>query len=130
MAATHQLCGLGHHHMTQIVAGGQDGLKQTEPLWRGDQYAHVAVMQNKGHLIWLEQGVHWHKHSACSRTAKACDHRFKAFFEVDGHPFSTRQAQIYQARGTSIHSRMQFTIVHVNVTIGERMHMRGARGSE
>jgi hypothetical protein len=70
--------------MAQIRAGGEHLAQQHQPLRRGDQHADVAVLQDEGHLLRLEDRVDRDEHRASGGGAEAGDHGFDALVEVDG----------------------------------------------
>src|SRR6267142_5643011 len=82
-----------YNHRTQIVTFSQSRCEEPEPFDGRDHDADVAILEDVSDLVWLQQRVDWHKHSACRSGAKHRSDRFQAFLEADCHAFMARESQ-------------------------------------
>ena len=73
----------GDDDVAQIGAPPEHVREEREPLGRGHQHAHVAVAQDVGDLLGLEQRIDRHEHAAGRRGAERRDHRLEALVEID-----------------------------------------------
>ncbi len=69
-----------------------------QTLGRGHQHPHIAVLQDEGDLLGLEQRIDRHEDAAGSRRAETGDDGLEALFQVDGDAFAARQAEVRSGR--------------------------------
>jgi hypothetical protein len=86
---------------------GRTRCQQRQPLAGGDQHADVAVAQDVGDLIRLEQGVEGYEDAAGGGAAKTGDDGFRPLLEVDGDPLSALQAEADQAADEALDRLLQ-----------------------
>ena len=90
-SAAHAPFGLVHDDVPQVRTLGQRPREQRQALGRRDQHAHVAVAQDVGHLLRLEQRIERHEHAAGGRGAEHRDDGLDALFEIDADAFGSSQ---------------------------------------
>ena len=105
--------------MAQVMALRQGVRQQGQALRRGDQHADIAVAQDVGHLLGLEQRVERHEDAAGGRRAKAGDHRLETLFQIDRDALAALQAKTDQAAGKIIDGGLQFTVIQGGFAVSQ-----------
>ena len=110
--------------MAQVATVRQSSGDQGEPVGRGKQNPHIAVLKNEGHLLRFEQRINRHKHATGGWGAETCNDCLEALFEVDRHPLAALQSERHQTGRELVHAGSQLTVRQARGAAGQRPRLR------
>jgi hypothetical protein len=77
---------------------------------RRDEHSHVAVAQDVGNLLRLQQRIERHEHRAGTHRAEGSGHELQSLFQIDADTFTACNAELDQSPGEQLDGLRKFAV--------------------